>query len=348
MKKKVLFIVGSMNQTTQMHQISTYLPDFDCYFSQFYGEHPVVRAVINSGIVDNTILGRGQFKKNSDAYLEKHGLKNDYRAKVYGNKYDLVVTCNDMIVPLMFRRTKNIFVQEGMIDRMDTLGKIIRTLKLPRYLAFGTQLNGASNICQVYCVASPGYKDYLAKQGTSRDKIVVTGIPNFDNAESFLNNDFPYRDYVMVATSDIREVFGKEDRVAFIKECVQKAAGRRLLFKLHPNELYERAEKEIKENAPEDTLIFQQGSTNEMIANCQELITQNSTVVYIGMALGKKVSSYFDINELKRLQPIQNGGRSAENIATICRAYVDFKGTGKEFLKQYDDQKLLAPWKYSL
>jgi hypothetical protein len=56
-----------------------------------------------------------------------------------------------------------------------------------------------------------------------------------------------------------------------------------------------------------------------MIANCCELITQYSTVVYVGLALGKKVHSYFDLDELKRLAPIQNGGTSAANIAKICR-----------------------------
>jgi hypothetical protein len=30
------------------------------------------------------------------------------------------------------------------------------------------------------------------------------------------------------------------------------------------------------------------GNTNEMIANCSELITQYSTVVYVGMVFGKK------------------------------------------------------------
>ena len=38
MKKKVLFICGSMNQTTQMHQISGWMTDYDQYFSPFFSD----------------------------------------------------------------------------------------------------------------------------------------------------------------------------------------------------------------------------------------------------------------------------------------------------------------------
>ena len=72
-----------------------------------------------------------------------------------------------------------------------------------------------------------------------------------------------------------------------------------------------------------------------MIANCDELITQYSTVVYIGIALGKKVHSYFDVDELRKRIPMQNGGTSAQSIAELCLAYLNYKGTGVEFLKQY-------------
>jgi hypothetical protein len=108
-----------------------------------------------------------------------------------------------------------------------------------------------------------------------------------------------------------------------------------LLFKLHPNEQFARAEAEIIKFAPAGTLIYQSGNTNHMIANCSELITQYSTVVYTGIALGKKVHSYFDINELKRLAPVQNGGASAKNISQICRAYVTFKGKKEDFLTSF-------------
>ena len=105
--------------------------------------------------------------------------------------------------------------------------------------------------------------------GVQREKITVTGIPNFDNAKQHLKNDFPHKGYVMAATSDIRETFRWENRKKFIKETVEIAKGRQLLFKLHPNEKYDRAVREIRAQAP-DALIFQKGDTNAMIANLPE------------------------------------------------------------------------------
>jgi hypothetical protein len=52
-----------------------------------------------------------------------------------------------------------------------------------------------------------------------------------------------------------------------------------------------------------------------MIANCDVLITKYSSVVYVGLALGKEVHSYFNLDELKKLLPIQNNGASAGKIA---------------------------------
>jgi hypothetical protein len=46
-------------------------------------------------------------------------------------------------------------------------------------------------------------------------------------------------------------------------------------------------------------------------------------VVYVGLALDKEVHSAFPIDELRTLTPMQNGGRSAENIATVCMEAVD-------------------------
>jgi len=60
-----------------------------------------------------------------------------------------------------------------------------------------------------------------------------------------------------------------------------------------------------------------------MIANCDALITQYSSVVYIGLALGKEVHSYFDVEKLKRLTPLQNGGTSGRNIAQVCRGLLE-------------------------
>src|ERR1700755_3317100 len=114
-RKKILFIIGSPNQASQMHQIASLLPDYDCFFSQLYSKHPVVRLALRMGMLDTTILG-GEFKRKGDAYLEKHRLRNDYARSIYGHSYDLVVLCSDLLVTRELRSLKTIWVQEGVTD----------------------------------------------------------------------------------------------------------------------------------------------------------------------------------------------------------------------------------------
>jgi hypothetical protein len=333
MKKKILFITGSINQTTQMQQIAEQLSEFDCWFSQIFADSPLINGAIEyTSFLDKTILS-GQFKENSEKYCRKNELKMDYKAKL--NQYDLVVYCSDLIIPDRMLMNKTIWVQEGMIDPYNKVSQWVKKLHLPPYLAIGTALNGASNICDIYCAASEGYKKRFATIGTNPDKILVTGIPNFDNCEQFLDNDFPLRDFVLVATTDNRECFKPEDRPAFIQECVKIANGRQLVFKLHPNEIVDRAIAEIKEHAPANTIIYPTGNINPMIANCEEFITQYSSAVYVGLALGKKVHSYFDLEELKSQAPIQNGGTSDINIAQVCRDFLNYEGKKEDFIKTY-------------
>ncbi|MDB5146532.1 MAG: hypothetical protein JWQ57_552 [Mucilaginibacter sp.] len=338
--KKILFITGSINQTTQMHQIANELPEFDCWFSQLFTDNPTLNTVVDkTTLLSGTVLST-KFRLISEDYLQKNALQIDFGAKK--NQYDLVVFCTDLIVPQRMRNTKTIWVQEGMIDRYTPWSRAVKALKLPPTLCGNTSLNGASDICDVYCAASNGYKQHFIGKGTAAHKIVVTGMPNYDNLVQHLNNDFPHHNYVMVATTDMRETFRIENRIAFIKKAVKIANGRPLLFKLHPNENFERAEKEIRANTPASTLIYTKGNTNHMIANCCELITQYSTVVYTGIALGKKVHSLFDVNELKRLAPVQNDGMSAKNIAAICRGYLYHNGNKESFDPQLAMDKYLV------
>lgn len=316
-----------------MHQIADRLSEFDCWFSQVFSDSSFINFLIRkTSLLNGTILA-GQFKQNSEEYLKTHKLQIDYGARL--NNYDLIVCCTDMIVPASVRSHKTIWVQEGMTDRLTVVSRIVRALNLPPFLCGNTSLNGSTNVCDVYCAASSGYSDYFKANGTNEGKIIVTGMPNYDNLEQFRDNDFPYKDYVMVATTDMRETFRYENRHAFIKKAVTIANGRRLLFKLHPNENAARAEKEIRKYTPTDTLIFNSGNTNQMIANCCELITQYSTVVYTGIALGKKVHSWFDVDQLKSLLPLQNGGASAQNIADVCRSYIAYDGNKQDFVSHY-------------
>jgi hypothetical protein len=317
--KKILFICGSMNQTTMMHQIAQNLSDYDNYFTPYYSDG-IVRAAAKTGILDFSVLG-GRFKTQTLEYLYNNKLKIDSEGK--DNDYDLVVTCSDLIVPKNIRNKKVILVQEGMTDPENLAYYIVKTLKLPRYFA-STSVTGLSDAYNIFCVASEGYRELFIKKGVKPEKIAVTGIPNFDNCRQYLNNNFPYKNYVLVCTSDMRETYKYENRKKFILEAVKIANGRQIIFKLHPNEKFDRAKKEVDKWAP-GSLVFQTENTNHMIANCDVLITRYSTVVYVGIALGKEVYSAFDIKDLKRQAPIQNGGMSASNIARICREMLETK-----------------------
>jgi hypothetical protein len=151
--------------------------------------------------------------------------------------------------------------------------------------------------------------------------MVVTGIPNFDNCRQYCTNNFPYSHYVLVCTSALREVFQREDREAFIRKAVRIAGDRQLIFKLHPSENIERATREIRAHAP-GAELFATGSAEEMIANCDVLITRFSSTAFVGVALGKETYTDFDMDKLRRLMPLQNNS-AALNIATVCRRVLE-------------------------
>lgn len=312
-RKRALFICGSINQTTQMQQIARELPELDHAFSPYYGDaHVELLRVL--GFLEGTI-GGNRLRARCVQYLRDHGLPIDVNGRQGG--YDLVFHCSDLVCPSIVGREKTILVQEGMTDPENWMFRLAQKHRwIPLWLA-GTSATGLSDRYDRFCVASPGYKDLFAKKGAKAEKIVVTGIPNFDDCERYTKNDFPHRGYVLVCTTDIREVFGFEDRPKFLRDVVKLASGRQLVFKLHPNEKLPRATREIEEAAP-GALVFQKGSAEEMVANCDVLVTQYSSLAFVGLALGKEVHSFFDLEELKRLVPLQNKS-AAKNIANVAR-----------------------------
>ncbi len=320
-----------MNQTTMMHKISKQLPHCDHFFTPFFVDG-AYRGFQKLGWLDWTIIG-GQNRRGTEAYFARNAMPVDYAGSQGG--YDLVLTCTDLLVPENVRDQPLVLVQEGMTDPEGFMFHVVRRTHkwgVPRWLA-STSTTGLSDAYTRFCVASKGYRDHFERKGVRAEKLVVTGIPNFDNAAEYLKNDFPHRDYVLVATTDTRENFKWDNRKAFIQRAKEIAKRRPLIFKLHPNESFERSSREIERWAP-GSLVFQQGNTNHMVANCHTLVTQFSSVVYVGMALGKRVFSYFDMNELKELLPLQNGGTSARNIAGVCQGLMG-ESTGG-YLKESD------------
>jgi len=314
-RKQVLLIGGSLNQTTMMHRIGERLAaTCDCTYSPFYCDQPL-RSLQKAGLLEFTIFG-GPMRRATEEYLRRHALPVDEGGVL--RTYDLALTCSDLVLPKNVRNRPLVLVQEGMTDPENLAYHLVRKARLPRWIA-STATTGLSLGYERFCVASEGYRDFFAKKGIPRARMEVTGIPNFDDCESFLTNDFPHRGHVLVATSDTRETFKRDDRRALVEKAKAIAAGRPLVFKLHPNENHARSIAEIRAWAP-DALVFTAGDVNPMIANCDVLITQFSSCVFVGLALGKECYSNFDLDELRRLLPVQNGGASAANIAAVCES----------------------------
>jgi hypothetical protein len=312
---RVLFICGSLNQTRQLHAVSRELPEFNATFSPFYNDW-LGDLVRRAGFAEPTIGGNRRRGLCVD-YLKSYGLALDVGGRA--GPYDLVVTCTDVIVQSNVRNQPLVVVQEGIFDPDGWMAAVCRQLRfLPRWYA-GTALTGESGYYDRFCAASEGYRERLLARGVAPEKVVVTGMPGFDDCGVYLENDFPHRGYVLVCTSDTRETLKFDNRRVLIERAVQIAAGRQLIFKLHPNENYARSGREIERYAP-GALVYQAGSAEEMIANSAVLITQWSSTVFVGMALGKEVYSNFRKGELERLLPWQNGGTSAARIAGVCRA----------------------------
>jgi hypothetical protein len=313
---KILFICGSMNQTTQMHKIAQQLPEYDHYFTPYFAQG-ILERFRKWNWLEFTILGDKTAGRALD-YFKQNGLPVDFHG--VSGPYDLVLTCADLIIPKRIRKYPIILIQEGMTDPEGWVYQLTRHLRfIPRWVA-STSMMGLSGRFTRFCVASEGYRQLFIRKGVPGHRLTVTGIPNFDDCARHLKNDFPLKDYFLVCTSDMRETFMPENRKKFIERAVELAAGRQLLFKLHPNEDWERATREIEQYAP-GSLVFTSGNTDHMIANCAGFFTHYSSTIYVALALGKEVYCDLDVEELKRLLPVQNTS-AAKNIARVCREVI--------------------------
>ncbi len=306
-----------MNQTTQMHQIAGHLDAYDHAFSPFYvdGFDAFLKKL---GMIEFTVAGNKLSNRCRD-YLRNQGLPIDESGR--NRPYDLVVTCSDVYLQKNIRGNRMVLVQEGVTDPETFMCHLVSRFRfLPLWFA-GNALTGLSDAYRAFCVASDGYRDFFIKKGARPEKIVVTGIPNFDNCRQYSSNTFPYKGYVLACTSALRETLQFENRRAFIQKAVEIAGSRQLIFKLHPGEKHRRATREINKYAP-GAMVFSCGNAEEMIANCDVLITRFSSTALVGLALGKETYSDFNMEEMRRLTPVQNGS-AALNIAGVCRRLLE-------------------------
>jgi hypothetical protein len=295
-----------------MHKIARNLNGYGCFFTPFYADS-LLRQFGQKGWLDFTILG-GKHRRNTENYLAQENLPVDFGGQ--SRRYDLVVTCTDILIQENIVGSRLVLVQEGITVPEGLLYYLVRYSRFPRFLA-NTAATGLSNAFDTFCVASNGYKDLFIQKGVNPKKITVTGIPNFDHAVSYLENDFPHDNFILATTSSGRETLMRVDRIGFLHYVKWIASGHKVIFKLHPNENIGRAKREIQEIIPE-ALIYSEGNVHHMIAKCSAMVTEFSSVVFTGLALGKKIYANFDLDKIRHLTPLQNGGTSAQNIASVC------------------------------
>lgn len=311
--KRILLICGTLTQTRAMVAIGRRLADHDCRYTPFYCDGHLLRAS-RRGWLDFTAVA-GPLRERTLRHLQDAGVAVDDRGEQ--GDYDLVVTCTDLIIQQNIKGKRIVLVQEGLTEPEGILYLMVKYLGVPRVFA-NTAAFGLSDAFEVFCVASEGNRDLFASRGVRPEKMVVTGIPVYDDIAAYRHNDFPHRDFVLVCTSNARETFKRDNRRAFLRRALDIAAGRPVIFKLHPAERHDRATREIRRLVP-DAHILTSGNTEHMIANCAVLVAQYSTVAFTGAALGKEVHSYIAPDVLRRILPIQNGGASADHIADVCR-----------------------------
>jgi len=190
-RKRILFICGSMNQTTQMHQIARHLPEYEKAFTPYYCDG-INEWARKRGWMEFTIIG-DKLANRCRRYLEAQRLPIDYQGR--RGPYDLVLTCSDVYLQKNIRRSTVVLVQEGITDPETFAYRLVKRWRmLPLWLA-GTAATGLSDAYQTFCVASEGYRHFFIHKGARPEKIVVTGIPNFDDCERYRLNSFPHHHY---------------------------------------------------------------------------------------------------------------------------------------------------------
>jgi hypothetical protein len=325
---RVLFICGNRNHTTTMHAIARELSDCERWFTPYYcDEGTALDYMRRAHLLEFVALGH-DFRRRCLAYLRQHELAIDLGGARGG--YDLVVTCSDLIVPSNIAGIPLVGVQEGMIDPKLFWWKVMELLPwlvLPRWAA-GTACTGLSRAYDAYCVASEGYRRDFIDRGAPAERLVTTGLPNFDSFASYVRPGHWIEGCVLACTSDGRETFRRDDRREFIHWALEIAGDRPLVFKFHPNERMNRAVAEVRRWAPRARALTS-GSGEVLAANCHTLVTEWSTLAYVGLALSKPTYSYRDLEAHRAMMPDQNG-RSAQNIADVCREVMARRLTQRE------------------
>ncbi len=317
---RCLFVCTTGYNASVLRLVASALHDWDCWFSPVYSAHNLTyRFVSKLGIIKHTTLNPYYLKKVIQS-MEGLGLRMDIGAK---NSYDLIVLGNDFYMPQDLRsRSPKVLVQEGWVWTKNWRRWLCEHTFLPPWFAVGDGI-GLSRNYDYFCVASQGYKELFKQSGIDEHRLVVTGLPTLDAVEQ----DFAHfvdetreSKFVLVTTHPSREYFEGENRKQLLMKARRVAKGFPIVVKLHPNEDFVRATREIAEWLPEAKVVVDV-DVNYLIANCSALVTTYSTTIYYALLLGKDVYCSYPTNEIRKLLPEQNG-QAAHRIAKVCRTAV--------------------------
>lgn len=187
MRPRALLICGTLNQTKMMEKIGGELaPEFDCWFTPFYGDG-VVDVMARQGLLNFTAIG-GPLRRRTHGYLRRAGVQIDDRGPRHD--YDLIVTCTDLVIQSNIRGKPIVLVQEGIMEPANLQLGLVQSVGLPRHFA-NTAATGLSDAYDGFCVASEGYRELFIERGVRPQRLAVTGIPNFEEAEQCKDNEFP-------------------------------------------------------------------------------------------------------------------------------------------------------------
>ena len=164
--RRILFIGGSMNQTTQMHQIADELREYERWFTPYFADG-ILEQARKARLLEHTVLGNKHIRR-CVRYLREHDLAVDFQGR--RGRYDLVVTSSDLVVPRNIRSTRIVLVQEGMTDPEGILFHLVKRFRfLPRWIT-STAATGLSDAYERFCVASEGYRSLFERKGVNSGK----------------------------------------------------------------------------------------------------------------------------------------------------------------------------------
>jgi hypothetical protein len=309
-RPEVLFICGSKADTACLHQVSQHLDQCRIWFTPYYGGG-LVTALRGLGLLDRTIAGR-QASQGCLEYLRNHHLAIDWNGG--RGRYDLIVTCSDVLLPDNIVRRPLLVVQNELWHPDFAPGLVRRELahRLRRYVAAAA--TGLSGAYERLCVASFGYRDRFVELGVARDRMVVTGLPGHDDYQAYASSEMVGSGYVLVCGTRATESVNGFTLRRLLQRAVAAAGALPILVQLAPDAPIQPVARWVPH-----ARIAPKIETDALIAGSSLLISPWVAHAYVAMALGKPVLGQRSLRDLHHFVPVQTRS-AARDIAGVCRA----------------------------